>query len=217
MELYIDSADLTEIEEASKLGVISGVTTNPSLLAKKGHGNVQSVIQKICSLIPEGPVSMECLGTTAEEMIEEGKQFATWAPNVYVKVPFCIEGIKAVKWFSANAIKTNVTLVFSVNQALLAANAGATFISAFVGRLDDIGQDGIAVVKDIVDFIDCHGFSSQVLAASIRHPLHVAQAAAVSAHIATVPYKIIQQLYHHPLTVSGIQQFNSDWQTFTKQ
>lgn len=211
MELFIDSADLTEIEQVSAWGVLSGVTTNPSLLAKNGTGSVQEVIQKICQLMPDAPVSMECVSEKAEDMIEEGKQFVGWAPNIYVKVPFCQEGLKAVNWFSKHNINTNVTLVFSVNQVLLAANAGATLISSFVGRLDDIGFDGMDVISESVRLMEIHQFKSKILAASIRNPLHVTQAALSGAHIATIPFKVIKQMYQHPLTTSGIEQFTRDW------
>jgi transaldolase len=212
MKLFIDSANLDDIKAALALGVVSGVTTNPSLLAKNGSKSVEAVIKDIAALVPaSGSVSMECVSDTAEGMLAEGRQFATWAPNIYVKVPFGIEGIKAVNQFSQEGIRTNVTLVFSTNQALLAALAGASFISSFVGRLDDIGTDGMAGIKDVVDLMDLHGFSSEVLAASIRHPLHITQAAMAGAHIATLPYNVLKQLYHHPLTEQGIQQFNVDW------
>jgi transaldolase len=212
MQLFVDTADLNEIREAAALGVISGVTTNPTLLAKNGSGDVKSIIQEICELVPDGPVSMECVSETAEEMIKEGKEFASWAPNVYVKVPFCVEGVKAVNWFSDNGIATNVTLVFSTNQVLLAANAGATLISSFVGRLDDIGFDGMQIISESVELMNQHGFPSQILAASIRHPLHVTQAAAAGADIATIPFKVIKQMYEHPLTEKGMSLFKADWE-----
>jgi transaldolase len=212
VKLFVDTADLKEIEAAAALGVISGVTTNPTLLAKNGNGNVKQVIQTISQLVPDGPISMECVSDTAEGMIKEGQTFVTWAPNVIVKVPFCVEGIKAVSAFAKQGIQTNVTLVFSVNQVLLAARAGATIISSFVGRLDDIGFDGNQVIEESVRLIDLHELDSEILAASIRHPQHVTQAALAGAHIATVPFKVIQQLYHHPLTVQGINAFTADWQ-----
>jgi transaldolase len=212
MQLFVDSADLTELREAASLGVISGVTTNPTLLAKNGSGDVKKVIQEICKLFPDAPVSMECMGETAEEMLREGREFATWSPNVYVKVPFCVEGIKAVKQFSEEGIRTNVTLVFSTNQVLLAANAGATLISSFVGRLDDIGFDGMQIIAESVQLISQYGYNSQILAASIRHPLHVAQAAEAGADIATIPFKVIKQMYHHPLTEKGMDLFKADWE-----
>jgi transaldolase len=211
MQLFVDTADLKEIREAASMGVISGVTTNPSLLAKNGSGDVKSIIREICDLVPEGPVSMECVTETAEEMIKEGREFATWAPNIYVKVPFCVEGMKAVKWFKQQGIHTNVTLVFSTNQVLLAANAGATLISSFVGRLDDIGFDGMDVIAEAVQLMATHGFESKILAASIRHPLHVTQAAQAGADIATIPFKVLKQMYDHPLTEKGMAQFKADW------
>ncbi|MEB3207170.1 MAG: fructose-6-phosphate aldolase [Vampirovibrionales bacterium] len=212
MQLFLDSADLSEIREAAALGVISGVTTNPTLLAKSAGGKaVQAIIEEICALVPGGPVSMECVSDTAESMVAEGRQFAQWGQNVYVKVPFCIEGVKAVSQLSAEGIATNVTLVFSANQALLAARAGATLISSFVGRLDDIGFDGLQVIEQCVQMVEAYELPSQVLAASIRHPLHVTQSMEVGAHIATVPFKVLQQMYNHPLTEKGIAQFKADW------
>jgi transaldolase len=212
MKLFIDSADLSEIKAAIDLGVVSGVTTNPTLLAKNGSKAVKTVIQEIAAMVPRtGSVSMEVISDTAEGMLAEGRDFATWAPNVYVKVPFGIEGIKAVKQFTAEGIRTNVTLVFSTNQVLLAANAGASFISSFVGRLDDIGFDGLDCIREAVDLISIHGFKSEILAASIRHPVHMTQAALAGAHIATLPLKVLKQMYDHPLTEKGIQQFTADW------
>jgi transaldolase len=212
MQLFVDTADLNEIREAAGMGVISGVTTNPTLLARNGNGDVKGIIQEICTLVPDGPVSMEVVSETAEGMIAEGKEFATWAPNVYVKVPFCVEGLKAVKWFKQAGIHTNVTLVFSSNQVLLAANAGATLISSFVGRLDDIGFDGMQVISEAVDLMRLQGFDSQILAASIRHPLHVTQAAMAGADIATIPFKVLKQMYDHPLTEKGMSSFKADWE-----
>ena len=212
MQLFVDTADLNEIREAASMGVISGVTTNPTLLAKNGSGNVKNVIREICDLVPEGPVSMEVIGDTAEQMIAEGREFATWAPNVYVKVPFGIEGMKAVRQFSKEGIRTNVTLVFSNNQVLLAANAGATLISSFVGRLDDIGFDGLQLIAEAVELRDKGAFDSKILSASIRHPLHVVQSAQAGADIATIPFKVLKQMYDHPLTEKGIKAFKADWE-----
>jgi transaldolase len=217
MQLFVDSADLSELREAATLGVVSGVTTNPSLLAKSGSGNVKSTIQEICDLFPGAPVSMECVTESAEEMLREGREFASWAPNIYVKVPFCVEGIKAVKQFSEEGIRTNVTLVFSTNQVLLAANAGATLISSFVGRLDDIGFDGIQVISESVQLMSMHGYESKILAASIRHPLHVSQAAAAGADISTIPFKVLKQMYQHPLTEKGMALFKADWEKLSAQ
>lgn len=217
MQLFVDTADMDEIREAATLGVVSGVTTNPTLLAKSGHGDVKSAILKICEYFPESPISVECVTETAKEMIEEGHRFVKWAPNINVKVPFCLEGMKAVKAFSSEGIRTNVTLVFSTNQVLLAATAGATFISSFVGRLDDIDFDGMQIIEEAVSLISLHSFSSKILAASIRHPLHVSQAAAAGADISTVPFKVIKQMYHHPLTEKGIQAFKADWEKLNPQ
>jgi transaldolase len=214
VKLFIDSADITEIRQALDLGVVAGVTTNPTLLAKNGSKAVKDVILDIARMVPDdGSVSMECLSEDAAGMIAEGRDFATWAPNIYVKVPFGIEGIKAVKQLTADGIRTNVTLVFSTNQVLLAALAGASFISSFVGRLDDTGFDGIVGIKEAVDLVSLHGFDSQILAASIRHPMHITQAALAGAHISTLPSKVLAQLYHHPLTDKGIAQFLTDWKT----
>lgn len=211
MQLFVDTADLNEIKTAAALGVVTGVTTNPTLLAKNGNGDVKSTIQEICKLLPEAPVSMEVVSDDAEGMLKEGREFVTWAPNVYVKVPFGVEGMKAVAQFSEEGIRTNVTLVFSLNQVLLAANAGATFISSFVGRLDDIGHDGMDIIGDAVSLVENHGYDSQILAASIRHPLHVQQAALAGAHIATIPFKVLMNMYKHPLTESGTAAFKADW------
>jgi transaldolase len=211
MKLFIDSANLADIKEAAALGVVCGVTTNPSLLAKEGTGDVKTTILDICKLFPNGPVSMEVISEHAEGMIAEGEDFATWAPNVYVKIPFGVEGMKAVAALSAKGIKTNVTLVFSAAQALLAANAGATLISTFVGRLDDIGHDGMICTGDIVSMLQNYDFDSEVLAASIRNPLHVVQAAQCGCDIATIPMNVLKQLYKHPLTEQGIAAFLKDW------
>ena len=212
MKLFVDTADLAEIREAASWGVIRGVTTNPTLLAKSFSGkevSIKAVIQEICSLV-DGPISMEVTSPDAEGMIAEGREFATWHPNVYVKIPFGIEGMKAVRVLSSTGIPTNVTLVFSANQALLAASAGATFISSFVGRVDDVGYDGVGIIEQVAMLMRTHGYQSQVLAASIRHPLHVTHSAEAGAHIATIPFKVLKQMYHHPLTESGIASFNID-------
>ena len=215
MKLFVDTADLNEIREAASLGVVSGVTTNPTLLAKTGNGNVKATLLEICQIFPNAPVSMEVLSDDAEGMIQEGLEFATWAPNIYVKIPFGLEGMKAVSALTAKGIKTNVTLVFSPAQALLAARAGASFISTFVGRLDDIGHDGLSATAEIVELLGNYDFDSEVLAASIRHPLHVVQAAQAGCDIATIPMKVIKQLYKHPLTESGIASFKKDWEAFS--
>jgi transaldolase len=211
MKLFIDTANLAEIREAATWGTIAGVTTNPTLLAKDNHGDVKKVIQEIAQLIPNGPISVEVISDHAEGMIKEGLEFSQWAENIAIKVPMTKEGMKAVYYFSEHEIETNVTLVFSANQALLASAAGATYISSFVGRVDDIGYDGIAIIKEIVDMLELQCSGSQVLAASIRHPLHVTQSAAIGADIATIPFKILEQMYNHPLTDKGIKAFKADW------
>lgn len=209
MQLFIDSANLDEIREAASWGIISGVTTNPSLIAKEGR-DFQTVIREICDLIP-GPISAECVTLTAPEMIEEGKRLAQWHPNVVVKIPMTVEGIKAVKALSAEGIRTNVTLVFSGNQAMVAAIAGATYVSPFVGRIDDAGGNGMALIEEIRQIFDNYVYGTQILTASVRHPIHVADAARLGSDVATCPYKILRQLFDHPLTDVGLDKFLADW------
>ncbi|NMC82554.1 MAG: fructose-6-phosphate aldolase [Armatimonadetes bacterium] len=210
MKLFVDTASVAEIREAHSWGVIDGVTTNPSLVAKEGV-DFKTRILEICDIV-DGPISAETVQLRAEEMVPEAREIAAWHPNVHVKIPMTREGMKALKVLSAEGIKTNVTLVFSLNQALLAARNGATFVSVFLGRMDDIGGDGMAVVRQCVDVFENYGFDSQVLAASIRHPLHVVQAAEAGAHISTVPYKVIKQMFEHPLTDIGLERFLADWE-----
>ena len=210
MKLFVDTASVAEIREAHSWGVIDGVTTNPSLVAKEGV-DFKTRILEICDIV-DGPISAETVQLRAEEMVPEAREIAAWHPNVHVKIPMTREGMKALKVLSAEGIKTNVTLVFSLNQALLAARNGATFVSVFLGRVDDIGGDGMAVVRQCVDVFENYGFDSQVLAASIRHPLHVVQAAEAGAHISTVPYKVIKQMFEHPLTDIGLERFLADWE-----
>jgi len=198
-----------EIRAAAALGVISGVTTNPTLVAREGRDFLE-VLKEIVLLV-DGPISAEVISTEAPAMVAEAEKLAAIHPNIVIKIPMLPEGIKAVRILEARGIKTNVTLVFSANQALLAALAGASFVSPFVGRLDDAGHDGVGVVADIVEIFDTYGFSSQVIAASIRHPLHVVAAAQAGAHIATVPYKVLMQMFKHPLTEDGIKRFLDDW------
>ncbi len=209
MRFFLDTANVEEIREVAQFGLLDGVTTNPSLIAKEKQ-NIHSVIREICEIV-EGPVSAEVIGTTAPEMIAEGRELGGLASNVVVKVPMTIEGLKAVHSLSQDDIPTNVTLVFSANQALMAARAGAVFVSPFVGRLDDISEDGIHLVKTITDIFAIHDIDTEVIAASIRHPMHVTQAALAGAHIATVPYKVLLSLVKHPLTDAGIQRFLEDW------
>lgn len=210
MKLFVDTASIAEIREAHSWGVIDGVTTNPSLVAKEGV-DFKTRILEICDIV-DGPISAETVQLRAEDMIPEAREIAAWHPNVHVKIPMTREGMKALKVLSAEGIKTNVTLVFSLNQALLAAKNGATFVSVFLGRVDDIGGDGMLVVRQCVDVFENYGFESQVLAASIRHPLHVVQAAEAGVHISTVPYKVIKQMFEHPLTDIGLERFLADWE-----
>lgn len=209
MRFFLDTANIEEIREVAQLGLLDGVTTNPSLIAREKQ-NIHSVIREICEIVA-GPVSAEVIGTTAPEMVAEGRALAALAENVVVKVPMTLEGLKAVHALSEDDIPTNVTLVFSANQALMAARAGAVFVSPFVGRLDDISEEGVHLVKTITDIFAIHDIDTEVIAASIRHPMHVTQAALAGAHIATVPYKVLLSLVQHPLTDAGIQRFLDDW------
>jgi transaldolase len=214
MKIFIDTANVDEIREANDMGVIDGVTTNPSLVAKSGR-KFRDVIDEILSIV-DGPVSTETVSLKAEDMMKEAREFAGWHKNVVVKLPLTAEGLKAAKQCTAEDIKTNVTLVFSTNQALLAAKAGATYVSPFVGRLDDVAEDGMNLISDIRQVYDNFGFQTQILTASVRHPIHVMQAALIGSDVATIPFKVIQQLTHHPLTDKGIKQFLADWETVPK-
>lgn len=209
MKFFIDTADTQEIAQAQARGWVDGVTTNPSLIAKAGKP-FHDVIKEICKLVP-GPVSAEVISLQAEEMFSEGKQLAKLASNVVVKIPMCEDGMIAVKKLTAEGIKTNVTLVFSPLQALLAAKAGATMVSPFVGRLDDIGSDGMGMVAEVIQMYQNYDFSTEVLVASVRSPMHIQIAAGMGADIATIPYKVMQQMTSHPLTDKGIKQFLDDW------
>lgn len=209
MKLFLDTADVEEIRKGVALGVVSGVTTNPSLVARVRRP-LPEVVKEICALVP-GPVSAEVLASDAEGMVEEARRLASLAPNVVIKIPITEEGLRAVKVLSGEGIPTNVTLVFSPNQALLAALAGATYVSPFVGRLDDVGADGMEVVRTTVSIFRQYGFSTQVIAASIRHPMHVVAAAQAGAPIATVPFGVLMQMLRHPLTDAGIERFQADW------
>lgn len=210
MELFLDTANLEHIRHGVDLGVVSGVTTNPSLVSKEGSVDYASLVREICAVVP-GPVSAEVLGQDAHGMVAEAREIAEWADNIAVKIPATLEGIKATSVLAKDNIKVNVTLCFSLNQAMLAARAGAAFISPFVGRLDDIGEDGMAVVFDIVQYLGYYELPSQVIAASIRHPQHCVKASKAGAHIATVPYKVLLQMIQHPLTDIGIKRFEEDW------
>ncbi len=215
MRFFLDTANISELKAAERLGVMAGVTTNPSLIAKEGR-NLKEVIREICSITP-GPVSAEVIALDTEGMIAQARELSALAANVVVKIPMTIEGLKAVRVLAEENIQSNVTLVFSANQALLAARAGATYVSPFVGRLDDIGYDGMDLVRQIVNIFDLHGILTEVIAASIRHPLHVTQAAEAGAHIATVPYKVLEQMIKHPLTDIGIEKFMADWEKANKK
>lgn len=211
MKIFIDTANINEIRDAATLGIVDGVTTNPSLIAKEGK-KLEDVIGEICSLV-DGPISGEIKATTTDwkDMVEEGKQIAKLHKNMVVKIPMTKDGLIAVKELTKLGIKTNVTLVFSVNQALLAAKAGATFVSPFVGRLDDISEDGIQLIYDIVDVFTNYDITTEIIAASIRHPMHVVECAKAGADIATIPYKVIMQMIKHPLTDQGIEKFVNDY------
>ena len=211
MKFFIDTANVDEIREANDMGIICGVTTNPSLIAKEGR-DFNEVIKEITSIV-DGPISGEVKATTvkAEDMIAEGREIAKIHPNMVVKIPMTTEGLKAVKALSAEGIKTNVTLIFTANQALLAARAGATYVSPFLGRLDDISTAGIDLIQDIVQIFDNYGLETEIIAASIRNPIHVTDCALAGAHIATVPYNVIVQMTKHPLTDAGIEKFQKDY------
>jgi len=212
MKFFIDTAKIEEIEEALTLGVLDGVTTNPSLCAKAGVKDFDSHIQKICSMV-NGDVSAEVISTDADGMVREGRHLSSLAPNVVVKVPLIRDGIKAIKTLSGEGIKTNCTLCFSGTQALIAAKAGATYISPFIGRLDDISSDGMQLIADIALIYENYGYETEILAASIRHPMHVLEAARLGAHVATIPFSVIESLLRHPLTDKGLQTFLEDWKT----
>lgn len=209
MKFFLDTANLDEIRQAVRLGVVAGVTTNPSLIAKEGREFLPTV-QEICRLVA-GPVSAEVISLEPAQMLVEARELAKLAPNVVVKVPMCAAGLEVVHTLAREGIKTNMTLIFSANQALLAARAGATYVSPFVGRLDDIGNPGMPMVQDIVDIFDLHSLDTEVIAASVRHPEHVLQAARAGAHVATVPLKVLKQMIEHPLTDIGIEKFLADW------
>lgn len=209
MKFFLDTANVEHIKEANEMGVICGVTTNPSLIAKEGR-DFNEVIREITEIV-DGPISGEVISEEAEGMIKEGREIAKIHKNMIVKIPMTKEGLKATKVLSSEGIKTNVTLIFSANQALLAANAGATYVSPFLGRVDDISMDGLALVEMIVDIFDIHGIKTEIIAASVRNPVHVMNVAKVGADIATVPYELINQMTKHPLTDQGLEKFKEDW------
>ncbi|HEV7701589.1 MAG TPA: fructose-6-phosphate aldolase [Pyrinomonadaceae bacterium] len=210
MKFFIDTANLDEIREANELGLIDGVTTNPSLVAKEGDVDFKDHVAKICEIV-EGDVSAEVTALDTEGMLKEGREYAKIAPNVVIKVPLTLDGLKACRTFRAEETKVNVTLCFSAAQALLAAKAGASYISPFIGRLDDVAEDGMQLIRNIVQIYDNYGFATEVLAASIRHPMHIVDCALAGADVATIPFKVIQQLVKHPLTDKGLEGFLTDW------
>jgi transaldolase len=215
MKIFLDTADIEEIRTVHRWGVLDGVTTNPTLFAKTSGSTYEEVLQEICK-ITSGPVSAEVVAEDVDGMLEEGRKFAKLARNIVVKVPMSEEGLEAISRFADEGIKTNCTLIFTANQGLLAAKAGASLLSPFVGRLDDINQDGMIVIRELSEIVAIHELDTEVLAASMRNPLHMTQAALAGAHVATVPFKVLQQMVHHPLTTSGIVQFRADWEKARK-
>lgn len=209
MKIFIDTANVEEIRKAAELGVLDGVTTNPSLIAKEGR-DLKEVIEEICNIV-DGPISAEVISLNADEMVKEARELIKLHKNVVIKIPMCADGLKAVSILSKEGIRTNVTLIFSAQQGLLAAKAGASFVSPFMGRLDDIGNGGIDVIADLAQIFDYYGFNTEIIAASIRHPMHVLECAKAGSHIATIPYKVIMQMLKHPLTDAGIEQFMKDY------
>jgi transaldolase len=210
MKIFIDTANLKEIKEAADMGLLDGVTTNPSLVAKEGHKDFKSMLKQICEIV-DGDISAEVVSTTCDEIVKEGRELSKIHKNIVIKVPLIKEGLKAVKIFAAEEIKTNVTLCFSVSQALLAAKAGAYIVSPFVGRLDDISTNGMDLIAQIVNVYQNYDYDTQVLVASVRHPLHFVDAAMIGADICTMPFKVIDQLVKHPLTDIGLEKFLADW------
>ncbi|MEA4963569.1 fructose-6-phosphate aldolase [Lutispora sp.] len=215
MKLFIDTANVEEIKRANEMGVICGVTTNPSLIAKEGR-DFKQVVTEIAEIV-DGPISAEVISMKAEEMVPEAIVLSKIHKNIVIKIPMCEEGLKAVKILKDKGIKTNVTLIFSVNQALLAAKAGASYVSPFAGRVDDVGQSGMDIIRDIALVFDIYHMDCEIIAASIRHPMHVTEAALAGAHISTVPFDVIKKMISHPLTDIGINKFLADWDKFSKR
>jgi transaldolase len=210
MKFFIDTANVEEIKEANRMGMVDGVTTNPSLIAKEGRP-FETLIREICQIV-DGPISAEVIGTDSDAMVREARELAKIHTNIVVKIPMLVEGLKAVRILTAEGIKTNVTLIFSPLQALMAAKAGATYVSPFVGRLDDVSQDGLVLVEQIVDIFSNYDFDTEVIVASVRHPLHVLESALMGADIATIPFNVLAKLAAHPLTDKGLQAFLADWE-----
>ncbi len=215
MKFFLDTANIDKIKEFNDLGMVDGVTTNPSLIAKEGK-DFHSVIKEICSIV-DGPVSAEVIALDTEGMVNEARELVKIADNVVVKIPMTKEGLKAVNILSKEGIKTNVTLIFSANQALMAAKAGATYVSPFVGRLDDNGQNGMELIVEIVEIFANYGIPTEVIVASVRHPIHVIQSAQIGADIATIPFTVLDKMFNHPLTNKGIEAFMKDWEEFQKK
>jgi len=209
LRIFIDSANIDEVKEINEMGFLAGVTTNPSLVAKEKR-DYREVIQEICKVV-DGPISAEVISLEYEEMVREGEELAAIHPNVVIKIPLTEAGLKAISSLKKKGIPTNATLIFSANQALLAARAGAAYVSPFLGRVDDYGNDGLTLLSEILTIFDQYMFQTEVIAASIRHPMHVVQAALLGSHIATVPYQVIKQMVKHPLTDAGIEKFMADW------
>jgi transaldolase len=209
MKFFLDTANLDEIREVASWGILDGVTTNPSLVSKENI-KFEDLIKEICRIVP-GSVSVECISSEAKEMVKESRGLAKLAPNVVIKIPICIEGLKATKILSQEGIKVNATLIFSPNQALLAAKAGSRYVSPFIGRLDDISHEGMDLVDQILIMYENYGFETEVIVASIRHPRHVVEAALIGAHIATIPYSVMEKMMKHPLTDIGMEKFLKDW------
>ncbi len=210
MKLFVDTGQVEEVRTAASWGILDGVTTNPSLIAKSGRG-FKETVTAMCEILPHGSISAEVVGTTVDEILREAHEIASWAPNIVVKVPMTPAGITATRHLSREGIRVNMTLVFSPSQALLAAKAGATYISVFVGRVDDISGEGMRTIEEVVQMVDTYDFESEVLVASIRHPMHVVESIRLGAHIATMPFKVMEQLFHHPLTDIGLERFLDDW------
>ncbi len=215
MKLFIDTANVEHIREINDLGIICGVTTNPSLIAKEGR-DFKEVVTEITSIV-DGPISAEVVSMQSDKMVEEAKELIKIHKNIVIKIPMCAEGLKATKILSSMGIKTNVTLIFSAVQALFAARAGATYVSPFLGRVDDIGSEGVTLIEDIADIFTIHEIKTEIIAASVRGPMHILNAAKAGAHIATVPYNVLIQSISHPLTTSGIEKFLKDWETVPKK
>lgn len=210
MKLFVDTGDIEEVRQAAEWGILDGVTTNPTLIAKTGKGFKETVL-KICELVPGGAISAEVVATDYDTMLKEALEISSWHEQIVVKVPLLESGVRLVSTLSDKGIRTNVTLVFSVSQALMAAKAGATYISNFVGRVDDLGADGMDAVRDTVEMVDAYGFESEVLVASVRHPLHVLEAIRAGAHVSTMPLSTLKAMFKHPMTDSGLTRFLDDW------